>query len=140
MVKSSMDDYVRSIIGIGIAFGGLGTIIAAWAFRSVADAQAISTGMTALVGGVLGYYFGAKGVDAAQANAAEQANLKGKTDNAAANYQKRVRDLIQHQKGAHAELFLAPKDQRAKDPKTASIDATVSELETLDWTSFLPHD
>lgn len=56
-----LDDYVRTVIACTIVFGGLITIIAVWAYRPVTDAQAFSTVITGLIGGVLGYYFGASG-------------------------------------------------------------------------------
>jgi len=132
-----MDDWARSIIGIGIGFGCAITLILAWAYRSVPDAQAISASMTAIIGTILGYYFGAKGVDAAQNNAADQAALKGGTETAADYYQRKVQNLILAQKAAHPEVFTAAKETRAKDARTASIDNAVTELETLSWRNFL---
>jgi hypothetical protein len=136
MAASTIDDWTRSIIGIGIAFASLSAIILAWTYRSTTDAQAISAGMTALVGSILGYYFGAKGVDAAQGNAADQTAKKAKTEAAADQYQSKVQDLIQKQREAHADVFAMPKEHRLREPKAASVDATVSELSKLDWKSF----
>ncbi|HYA57637.1 MAG TPA: hypothetical protein VEH57_04135 [Thermoplasmata archaeon] len=124
MAAPTVDDWTRSIIGIGIAFASLATIILAWTYRSTADAQAISAGMTALVGSILGYYFGAKGVDAAQSNATDQTTRRVKTREAANQYQAKVQDLI----------------AKHRTQKAISADDMVNELSKLDWTSFYTKD
>lgn len=60
-LTTGLDESVRTIIALAIALGGLTVIIGAWALRPVSDAEAVSSVMTGLMGGVLGYYFGASG-------------------------------------------------------------------------------
>lgn len=73
-----LDDTVRTIVALAIVFVGLIVIVGAWALRSASDAEALSSVMTGLMGGVLGYYFGASGkaksdADADKAKASEKA-------------------------------------------------------------------
>jgi hypothetical protein len=73
--STPLDDAVRTIIALVVGVGGAALIIAFWVYRSSTDAQAVSSVMTGLMGGVLGYYFGASQKSKSDV-AADTANAK----------------------------------------------------------------
>jgi hypothetical protein len=130
---SAQIEWVRSVLAIAVAGVGFLAILLFAIYRSLADAETLAGVISGMVGAVLGYYFGSKGVDSAQSNAANQSSMRGKTEAAGDQYQKKVRDLLQKQRDTHPHVYALSKAQLSLDPQAEAVRNTLDELLTLDW-------
>jgi hypothetical protein len=135
---STTDDFVRTIIALGVTIIGLVALVSFWVFRPVTDAQAFSTVVVGLMGTVLGYYFGANGKQASDI-AAQTATAKA--TGATAQAQKahirvtEVRARLQAQKGTSSARIVgtgapSPTETGVADEVIASLMQAERDLET----------
>lgn len=125
----TMDDYVRTIIAFAIVFSGLVTIIAIWVYRPIADAQAFSTVMTGLIGGVLGYYFGASGKQKSDSNAQTASEKVERIQSAARKAQARVAEAKGRLKAERAMQGRPSVTAAAAGPSDLPQDGPIHDLE-----------
>lgn len=100
-VGVKLGEIVRAILALTIVLGGFVFIWVAWGTRSLDDARGIATLMAGLMGAVMGYYFGARGVDhaekavaIAQNQLAQASHLAARGVDAVAKQEQWALDLI----------------------------------------------
>ena len=120
---SSLAEWVRSALAIFVVFFGLAIIAYAWGLRGISDAKELSAVLLGMVGIVLGYYFGSKGVDKAQDIAKQEAEDSKLQQLRTSNYDALKSKFVEYQ-GEVAE-YARLMDEISKDN---TLKAKVQEL------------
>lgn len=129
-------DAVRSILAYLVVPPGLFLIALMFAFRPATDAEHVAAILVGLIGGVLGYYFGSRGVDQFQKIADEKSQAKEVAKETAedaidkANAARRDAEARLTEMRANTDyLKMILREARKDDATRAAIDAAKSKVE-----------